>query len=67
MKQNIKRLIIVLLFGGLVSIANAREVRVIIDDWNIGYPPNNEVSIIIHDIEEVGLSIKMVFWRGKLP
>ncbi len=56
-----------LLFSGFISIANAREIRVIIDDWNIAYPPNNEVSIIIQDTESVGLNVNLVFWRGKLP
>ncbi len=67
MKKNLKTIIMILFFASFASIANAREVRVIIDDWNIAYPPNNEVSIIIHDTEGVGLNVNLVFWRGKLP
>lgn len=67
MKQNIKTITVFLLLVGYISITNAREVRLSIDDWNIAYPPHNEVSILIHDTDGVGLNVNMVFWRGKLP
>lgn len=68
MKHQIKifSMSLLLLFSYMPN-ANARETRVNIDDWNIVYPPNNEVSIIIHDTDDVGLNVNLVFWRGKLP
>ena len=47
--------------------AASEQIRVDVVDWNISYPPNNEVSIIIHDVNNAGLSIVLVFWRGDLP
>ena len=60
--------VIILMVAFTVSFKAASEqIRLDVEDWNIIYPPNNEVSIIIHDINNVGLSIVLVFWRGDLP
>ncbi len=58
---------IIFLMITAISTSQAADIRVAIEDWDIIYPPNNEVSIIIHDTENVGLNVTLVFWRGKLP
>ncbi|VAW39407.1 hypothetical protein MNBD_GAMMA01-1062 [hydrothermal vent metagenome] len=58
---------ILLMVAVTASTQTTREIRMEVEDWSIIYPPNNEVSIIIHDVNNVGLDVNLVFWRGKLP
>lgn len=64
--MKLKTILLVILLANL-SLSHAIDIRIAVEDWNISYPPNNEVSIIIHDTENVGLNINLVFWRGNLP